>query len=229
MSRLDFVYSSGAQSSGLTSTWRSWSSAWRQTCKRIFDLVLACAVFVVIAPLLVIVAALVSLDGGPALYRHPRVGKGGALFDCLKFRTMMLDADQCLDEYLAHHPEAKDEWVRDQKLKFDPRITAVGHLLRRSSLDELPQIFNVFRGDMSLVGPRPITSSELDRYGKLAGAYASVLPGITGLWQVSGRNAVSYERRVELDAEYVRQQSMILDLVILARTPKVIVSAIGAR
>ncbi len=209
--------------------WPVRQSPWSATAKRIFDVTLALALLVVIAPLLLVIAVLVSLDGGPILYRHSRVGRGITPFDCLKFRTMIVDADHCLTEYLGHHPKASDEWARDQKLMFDPRITPIGKVLRRTSFDELPQIFNVLRGEMSLVGPRPVTSAELARYKEHVGAYASVLPGITGLWQVSGRNDVSYQRRVELDVDYVRRQTLLLDLIILARTPRVILSSTGAR
>lgn len=206
-----------------------WGTVWRHLCKRIFDLGLAVLLLLIISPVLLAIAVLVSLDGGPVLFRHQRIGRGEVPFQCLKFRTMMLDADHCLDEYLRHHPQAKDEWARDQKLTVDPRITPIGHFLRRWSLDELPQIFNVIRGDMSLVGPRPVTSVELGRYKEHLSAYSSVLPGITGLWQISGRNDVSYDHRVELDAEYVRKCSLLLDLSILARTPRVILYSIGAR
>ncbi len=199
------------------------------TAKRVFDLTLGILLLIASAPLLLIIAILVALDGGPVLYRHSRVGKGITPFDCLKFRTMILDADHCLDEYLGHHPQASDEWARDQKLMFDPRITPIGKFLRKTSFDELPQIFNVLRGEMSLVGPRPVTGAELARYKEHVGEYASVLPGITGLWQVSGRNDVSYERRVELDVEYVRNHNLLRDLVILAKTPRVILNPTGAR
>ena len=132
--------------------WPVRQSPWSATAKRIFDVTLALALLVVIAPLLLVIAVLVSLDGGPVLYRHSRVGRGITPFDCLKFRTMIVDADHCLTEYLGHHPKASDEWARDQKLMFDPRITPIGKVLRRTSFDELPQIFNVLRGEMSLVG-----------------------------------------------------------------------------
>jgi exopolysaccharide production protein ExoY len=140
------------------------------------------------------------------------------------------DADHCLDEYLGHHPSACDQWLLDRKLAFDPRVTAVGRLLRQSSLDELPQLINVIRGEMSLVGPRPVTRAELDLYYcSSAELYKCVRPGITGLWQVSGRNDVSYATRIALDARYVREWNFILDILILCRTPRVVLSKRGAR
>ncbi|TCR73231.1 MULTISPECIES: sugar transferase [Rhizobium/Agrobacterium group] len=200
-----------------------------QVLKRAFDVSVSLVLLFLAAPLFAVVAVLVSLDGGPIIFKHTRVGKGITPFGCLKFRTMIIGADNCLQEYLAHHPEASAEWARDQKLVFDPRITPIGKFLRASSLDELPQIINVLRGEMSLVGPRPVTNSELSHYQEHVSEYASVLPGITGLWQVSGRNDVSYQRRVELDCEYVLNRNMLLDLKILVRTAGVILSRKGAR
>lgn len=197
--------------------------------KRAFDVCASLFLLLLAAPLFVVIGLLVALDGGPIIYRHARVGKGIRPFDCLKFRTMMLDADGCLQEYLSYHPQAKAEWVRDQKLVFDPRVTPTGKFLRATSLDELPQLINVLRGDMSLVGPRPVTSAELSHYNRHVSEYASVLPGITGLWQVSGRNDLSYERRVELDCEYVRQHTLFMDFKILLRTVGVLLSRRGAR
>ncbi|MQB32778.1 sugar transferase [Rhizobium rhizogenes] len=197
--------------------------------KRAFDICASLVLLLVTAPLFAVIGLLVALDGGPIIYRHVRVGKDITPFDCLKFRTMMLDADGCLQEYLSYHPQAKAEWVRDQKLLFDPRITPTGKFLRATSLDELPQLINVLRGDMSLVGPRPVTSAELSHYNRHVSEYASVLPGITGLWQVSGRNDLSYERRVELDCEYVLQHTLFMDFKILMRTVGVLLSRKGAR
>src|SRR5271166_4709817 len=181
--------------------------------KRALDVSAASLLLLVSLPLLLLTAIAVALDGGPVLYLSERVGANGIPFKCLKFRTMMLGADCCLDEYLGHHPSAREEWLQDRKLAFDPRVTYVGRLLRQSSIDELPQFINVIKGDMSLVGPRPVTQVELDAYyGSQAELYKSVRPGITGLWQVSGRNDVAYASRVALDARYVRSWNIILDI-----------------
>ena len=198
--------------------------------KRALDVSAASLLLLVILPLLLLTAIAVALDGGPVLYLSERVGANGIPFKCLKFRTMMLGADHCLDEYLGHHPSAREEWVQDRKLAFDPRVTYVGRLLRQSSIDEFPQLINVIKGDMSLVGPRPVTQAELDAYyGSQAELYKSVRPGITGLWQVSGRNDVDYASRVSLDARYVRKWNIIFDIVILCKTPRADLSRRGAR
>lgn len=199
-----------------------------QAFKRTLDVAVAGILMVLLAPLFVLIAMLVALDGGPVLFRHTRIGKQTKPFGCLKFRTMIVGAEECLQEYLFHHPHARFEWKERQKLGFDPRITPIGRFLRSTSLDEIPQIFNVLRGEMSLVGPRPVTKAELAHYKQHVGEYASVLPGITGLWQVSGRNDVSYDRRVEYDREYVKKRSILLDLKILLRTPGVVWSRRGA-
>ncbi len=198
--------------------------------KRVLDLIAASLLLLLIFPLLILTAMAVALDGGPVLYFSERVGANGIPFKCIKFRTMMLGADCCLDEYLGHHPSAQEEWLQDRKLAFDPRVTYVGRLLRQSSIDELPQFINVIKGDMSLVGPRPVTQAELDAYyGSQAELYKSVRPGITGLWQVSGRNDVAYASRVALDARYVRTWNIVLDILILCKTPHVVLSRRGAR
>lgn len=196
--------------------------------KRTIDLLLASIALLALAPLMLALAFVVAMDGGPVLFGHWRVGRNGQPFRCLKFRTMIIGADRCLNEYLSLHPAAAEEWQRDQKLDFDPRITGIGRMLRQSSLDELPQLINVLRGEMSLVGPRPVTATELQqRYGLQAESYVSVRPGITGLWQVSGRNRLSYDERVTLDARYVRTQSLGGDLAILFRTVSVMLSGDG--
>jgi lipopolysaccharide/colanic/teichoic acid biosynthesis glycosyltransferase len=172
-----------------------------------------------ILPVMLATGMLVLMqDGGPIIFRHRRIGKNGETFECLKFRTMAVDAQARLAELLARDPGAREEWGRDQKLREDPRITRLGGFLRRTSLDELPQLINVLRGDMNLVGPRPIVEAEIERYGRRFRSYRAVKPGITGLWQVSGRNDVAYSTRVALDALYARRQSMGLDLWILVRT-----------
>jgi exopolysaccharide production protein ExoY len=196
--------------------------------KRAADVVAALVLLVLFFPLFVAVAALVATDGGPIFFRHKRIGLGGNSFGCLKFRTMVVDAESLLTEYLSHHPKAAKEWERDQKFAFDPRVTAIGRALRESSLDEFPQLINVLKGEMSLVGPRPVTAPELERYGSYLSHYKSVRPGMTGLWQVSGRSDLSYEKRIALDVEYVENWHLLLDARILLRTPRVIMNRVGA-
>ena len=197
--------------------------------KRVIDIIGSLALLVLFSPLFLVVALMVSLDGGPVFYRHKRIGRDGKPFGCLKFRTMILGAEACLNEYLSYHPEQRREWEQDQKLAFDPRVTAIGNVLRRLSLDELPQLVNVLVGEMSLVGPRPVTEGELKHYGAAASAYLAVRPGLTGPWQVSGRNDVSYATRVAMDEAYVRNFSLWNDIVILLRMPGVVLSKKGAR
>ena len=197
--------------------------------KRVIDIIGSLALLVLFSPLFLVVALMVSLDGGPVFYRHKRIGRDGKPFGCLKFRTMILGAEACLNEYLSYHPEQRREWEQDQKLAFDPRVTAIGNVLRHLSLDELPQLVNVLVGEMSLVGPRPVTEGELKHYGAAASAYLAVRPGLTGPWQVSGRNDVSYATRVAMDEAYVRNFSLWNDIVILLRTPGVVLSKKGAR
>lgn len=198
--------------------------------KRVLDVAGAAVLLVLMAPLMVLTALLVSIDGGPVFYSHRRIGRGGKPFGCLKWRTMIVGAEECLPEYLAFHPQVADEWRRCQKLAFDPRVTGIGKFLRRTSLDELPQLLNVLRGEMSLVGPRPVTAIELEeRYGRNAHLYCSVAPGLTGLWQVSGRNDVCYDRRVELDMQYIAGWSLARDVGILFKTAEVVLSRGGAR
>lgn len=197
--------------------------------KRVLDILLASFLLFLTFPLLLGIALVVAMDGGPVLFKHRRIGRHGASFGCLKFRTMILDAEDCLAEYLSYHPEAQIEWDRDRKLTFDPRVTKIGRFLRLSSLDELPQLLNVLRGEMSIVGPRPVTQEELAQYGVAASLYKSVRPGITGLWQISGRNDITYATRVSLDERYIRNWSLALDLSILLRTPAVVLTRRGAR
>ena len=186
---------------------------------RLLDIVLASLLIVGLAPILLLVSLAVWLqDRGAPLFTHRRIGYGGAPFGCLKFRTMAADADARLAAILADNPLAAAEWARDHKLRRDPRVTPIGVFLRESSLDELPQLFNVLMGQMSLVGPRPIVHAEIAKYGRYFRYYCSVKPGITGLWQVSGRNDASYRRRVALDVIYVRRRSTPLNLNILIRT-----------
>ncbi len=201
----------------------------RPIAKRALGLLGAAAMLAVLAIPFAILALLVRADGGPALFAHRRIGRGGSAFGCLKFRSMVPDAEARLGALLARDPEARAEWEATRKLKRDPRVTRIGAFLRKTSLDELPQLINVLRGEMSLVGPRPVTAIELDTYyGAAAGHYQSVRPGITGLWQVSGRNDVSYARRVAMDVAYVTQPSLVQDIRLLLMTPAVILFRRGA-
>jgi undecaprenyl-phosphate galactose phosphotransferase len=198
--------------------------------KRLFDYVVGAALLAALALPLMLIAAIVSLTSpGPVLYRQRRVGRHGVLFDCLKFRTMYADAEKRLGEILSTDPSALDEWNARWKLADDPRVTRIGRFLRLTSLDELPQIFNVLRGEMSLVGPRPVTQDEIDLYYReSASLVLSVLPGITGLWQVSGRSETSYDYRIALDNWYVRNWNLWLDVVILLKTLPVVYRREGA-
>ncbi|MEP7295440.1 MAG: sugar transferase [Burkholderiales bacterium] len=191
---------------------------------------IALLLMLLLSPLLALLSFLIwRRDGAPVLFAHYRVGQGGKLFRCMKFRTMLRNSEQALADLLSSDARARAEWVCNQKLLNDPRITPVGHFLRKTSLDELPQLLNVLRGEMSLVGPRPITVSELTRYGSVRWHYLSVRPGITGLWQVSGRNNTSYDERVALDRHYVEQRSLWLDASILVKTVRVVALREGAR
>lgn len=196
--------------------------------KRVFDTVAAALMLVMLSPVLLVLALLIRRDGGPALFAHPRIGKQGRVFNCYKFRTMVVDAEQQLEQLLQKRPELRTQWQRERKLRHDPRVSPIGRLLRRTSLDELPQLINVVRGEMSLVGPRPVVRAELQRYGDEVGYYLMVRPGMTGLWQVSGRNDVDYDTRVYLDTWYVKNWSLWHDLVILIKTVRVVLSRSGA-
>jgi undecaprenyl-phosphate galactose phosphotransferase len=197
--------------------------------KRAFDMLVSLALVVFFAPLLLVVGAIVALDGGAILFGHRRVGHNGHTFRCLKFRTMVPDAPAVLQKMLESDPALQAEWASTFKLKNDPRVTPVGRFLRKTSLDELPQLFNVIAGTMSLVGPRPVVASELeDFYGEDALYYRLVLPGITGLWQISGRSDVGYNRRVHLDAWYVRNWSLWSDILILLGTLPSVLRSRGA-
>ena len=195
--------------------------------KRIFDFVGAFVLVLLLGPLMLAIAFWVRRDGGPALFSHPRVGKNEKIFNCYKFRTMVVDAELQLEQML-QNPELKDQWEREKKIKNDPRVIPAGHFLRSSSLDELPQLFNVLLGDMSLVGPRPVVKNELSKYAEDVGYYLMVHPGMTGLWQVSGRSDISYESRVYLDTWYVKNWSIWYDLVILFKTVRSVILRSGA-
>lgn len=196
---------------------------------RAVDVAAALALLAFLAPLMILIALIVYVsDPGPVIFAHRRVGRGGKMFPVYKFRSMVIDAEGRLAELLARDPEARAQWHRDHKLKNDPRITVFGNFLRRSSLDELPQLINVIRGDMSLVGPRPISPAESERYGRYIREYWSVRPGITGLWQISGRNDVSYRRRVALDVAFARSYSLALYLRIAVMTVPAVIFARGS-
>jgi exopolysaccharide production protein ExoY len=189
------------------------------TAKRTIDLMGASLALVLLAPLMIIAAVLVRLFlGGPVLFAQRRVGFGGRTFVCYKFRTMFVDADRILDEHLRADPAAALEWRQTRKLKNDPRVTCLGNVLRKSSIDELPQLFNILRGEMSLVGPRPVQPDELSRYGHHARAYLQARPGLTGMWQANGRSSVDYLGRVARDCYYARHWSLWLDLLLLIKT-----------
>jgi exopolysaccharide production protein ExoY len=200
----------------------------REALKRVFDLMGAALLGLAFLPFILAICIMLRAEGGPIIFRHRRVGRDGKYFNCLKFRSMVPDADRVLRELLERQPELKAEWLRAHKLRNDPRITGLGRFLRRTSLDELPQLLNVVRGEMSLVGPRPVVSDELLRYGRCACIYLSARPGVTGLWQVTGRNNTDYRRRVVLDVYYVRRQNLLLDLYILAKTTHVVLGGSGA-
>lgn len=215
------------------------SEAYRQSCipnnavggqlKRVFDIVFASVVLLLILPLFIIVALMLKVtDPGPVIYRHVRVGLWGRRFTCFKFRTMVVDAENVLKALLNDDASIRAEWERSQKLikdprVTDPRVTRVGRFLRESSLDELPQLINVVRGEMSLVGPRPIVPSEMSHYGDRLGSYVSARPGLMGVWQISGRSDCGYDKRVELDANYVSNWRFSTDLSILVRTVSAVI------
>ena len=196
--------------------------------KRCFDILSALILITLLFPVLLMLGLLISRDGGPIFFAHQRVGMHGTPFNCLKFRSMGVNAREVLEQFLANNPKAMEEWAKDFKLKDDPRITRIGHFLRNTSLDELPQLWNVLKGDMSLVGPRPLVEQELERYGNQVDYYLQVRPGMTGLWQVSGRNDVEYSHRVYLDVWYVKNWSLWYDIAILFKTFKVVLKRQGA-
>lgn len=196
--------------------------------KRTIDVTVAALALVLLSVMFVMIAlAVLLVQGRPIFIRHQRVGRCGASFPCLKFRTMVRDADAALSRHLAADPAAMLEWHASRKLRNDPRITPLGKVLRETSLDELPQLINILRGDMSLVGPRPIVADEIARYGGSIAYYKSVRPGLTGLWQCSGRNDVSYEQRVMLDRQYVRTWSLVGDMRIILRTVPAVLNLRG--
>ena len=197
--------------------------------KRLFDLFFTITGGILISPILLILAIIVAIDNrGRVIFAHRRVGRNGREFSCYKFQTMIPNAQEVLKEYLEKNPEARQEWEESFKLTNDPRVTKLGNFLRRTSLDELPQLWNVICGDMSLVGPRPIVKAEIPRYQKNIREYFMVLPGITGMWQVSGRSDTTYEERVAMDTWYVRNWSVWIDLMYLFKTVKAVLQSRGA-
>jgi len=203
---------------------------WARRVKHGLDLFATVVGGLLISPLLLAIVVLIKLDSpGSAFYGHQRLGIGGNHFRCWKFRTMHTDAERLLDEFLQGNPDLRAEWEQNFKLRNDPRVTRIGRILRKSSLDELPQLWNVLRGEMSLVGPRPIVEAELSKYGTVYEMYQRIRPGMSGIWQVSGRSDTGYAERVKLDAYYVHNWSVWLDFVILARTVWCVMLGRGAR
>ena len=197
--------------------------------KRLVDLVAAATALFFFSPLFLCVWLLVrAIDGGPVFFRHRRVGFGGREFVCLKFRTMVVDAERKFELHLATDPKAAREWRETHKLQNDPRVTRLGRLLRRSSLDELPQLLNILKGEMSLIGPRPIVVEEIPKYRDHFHVYISARPGLTGLWQVKGRNETTYAQRVAFDVDYLRNWSFLRDVTIVAMTGKRVLDGRGA-
>jgi exopolysaccharide production protein ExoY len=197
--------------------------------KRAMDIVLSGAAIVLLAPVLIGLAFLVQCSSpGPVLYGHSRVGFGGKTFRCWKFRSMVTNGDAVLANHLRKNATAQSEWSETQKLRHDPRVTALGRVLRKLSLDELPQLFNIFLGDMSIVGPRPIVMDEVRRYGPSLGHYLRTRPGLTGLWQISGRSDVGYRQRVLLDRVYVKKWNLLTDIGIILRTVPAVLRSRGS-
>jgi exopolysaccharide production protein ExoY len=197
--------------------------------KRCFDLLAVATAIILLAPLLIGIAVLVlATSPGPVFYGHERIGFGGKSFKCWKFRTMVVNGDVVLDRCLRRDPAMRDEWTKTQKLRDDPRVTSVGRVLRKLSIDELPQLFNIVMGDMSIVGPRPIVTDEARRYGQSIGHYLRTRPGLTGLWQVSGRSDTGYRQRVVLDRCYVRNWSVLCDIGIILRTVPAVLRSNGS-
>lgn len=214
----------GRVSSDLTSTRESRSEGALSRGRdgliiRVLDILIASSALIFLAPMMLMVTFLVWIqDGGAPIYAQRRIGRGGVRFPCFKFRSMVVNADERLRDVLARDPAAREEWARDHKLRNDPRITRLGGFMRKSSIDELPQLVNVLRGEMSIVGPRPIVEAEAVRYGRRFASYCSVRPGLTGLWQVSGRNNTTYRRRVALDHVFATEVGLGLYLWIFLKT-----------
>ncbi|MGP4214175.1 undecaprenyl-phosphate galactose phosphotransferase WbaP [Escherichia coli] len=222
---MSFIFSHEVMIFRVHNNLAKWSS---RLIKRLFDILGALSIIVMLSPVLLYIAFNVRKDGGNVIYGHERIGKGGKTFKCLKFRSMVVNSKEVLQSLLENDPVAREEWRSTFKLKNDPRITKVGSFLRRTSLDELPQLFNVLRGEMSLVGPRPVIKDELERYSEHVDYYLLSKPGMTGLWQVSGRSDVDYDTRIYLDTWYVKNWSLWNDIVILFKTINVVLRKDGA-
>jgi exopolysaccharide production protein ExoY len=200
------------------------------SAKRLIDISVAFLALVLLGPLMAVICIVMRISGpGPILFRQTRIGKAGREFKCYKFRSMVFDADRVLNEHLRQNESARREWQVNQKLTVDPRITPLGSFLRKTSLDELPQLFNVLAGDMSIVGPRPIVRDEIPKYDDKILYYLAMRPGITGLWQVSGRSDCSYPERVALDTRYVSEWSLKWDIIILFKTVPAVLLQSGSR
>lgn len=199
-----------------------------QYTKRLSDVIIGTVCLILFSPMFLGLWYLIRRDGGPMLFKHRRIGREGKEFDCYKFRSMVSDNQDVLDRYLEKNPDQQAEWTASRKLKHDPRVTKIGHYLRRTSIDELPQLINVLKGEMSLIGPRPIVQDELHLYGQFRDYYLSMTPGMTGLWQVSGRTDTTYNERVRLDVWYTRNWSLWTDLVVLIKTVKTLIGRHGA-
>lgn len=199
-----------------------------QFIKRSFDLIVSILILIIALPFFIVLGFLIKRDGGPVFFKHTRLGRGGTKFECLKFRSMVVNAEDTMFEHFKNDPAAEADWLQRRKLKDDPRITKIGAYLRRSSLDELPQLLNVLKGEMSLIGPRPIVDEEKLFYGKSLVFYDTMTPGMTGLWQVSGRTETTYAERVRLDVWYSRNWSLWNDFVILVQTVKTVIKRHGA-
>jgi undecaprenyl-phosphate galactose phosphotransferase len=222
------VRSAPAQSAADTKNLSSLRRRFARAVKMAMDLGVAGIALAILAPLMLLIAFAVRLDGGPALFAHTRIGLGGRPFRCLKFRSMVTDSDAALQNLFASDPALHEEWRLTHKLRRDPRVTWIGRILRKTSLDELPQLLNILRLEMSLVGPRPIVSAEIPKYGDSIVFYYETRPGIAGLWQVSGRSDTTYAHRVHLDSWYVRNWTLRRDLAILLRTVPAVLTARGA-
>lgn len=186
--------------------------------KRLFDVATAAALLLVTLPVFIVLCCVIYLGGKQPIYSHYRVGLNGRVFKCFKFRTMVKDSQDVLESYLRQNPAAKKEWEENRKLVRDPRVTSVGRVLRRTSIDELPQLFNILLGQMSVVGPRPVTKEELSKYGNAVSSYLACKPGVAGLWQARGRGAVTYSRRVAHDVVYKKNASFCFDCRIIWET-----------
>lgn len=205
------------------------ASRYNRFLKRAFDLLGGIIGGLVILPIILFIAVRIFFDSpGPIIFAHSRIGSKGKVFPCYKFRSMVPDAQEVLKKYLQENPTARKEWERDFKLKDDPRITKIGQFLRKTSLDELPQLLNVIKGEMSLIGPRPIVKEEVEKYGQYINDYYLIRPGMTGFWQVSGRNDIKYDLRVQMDSWYVRNWSLWQDIVLLIKTVGVVLKRKGA-